>query len=358
MSHGAELLYRTVQWHNSLLQSVGKMAAGPLFSIQCPEDAVRQLHLPHCETTDALLSDGLLSVAHITDDGMSFIKPLEITDTHVIVPVPHLSLFGLVWVEDLMWRLWSNMKPVCSKVQLFQKPNLPQHMQRLNVFLLPNNIHLDEVTQMQTKYGNALIETPSKCTLVTNKTYTVHCPQADFVQPEKDDFDLDYGPNYAPTFQIFLPSSTAFANVEVREENQTAVWKCRVPLPGPGPEPTLSVSASTPSVSAPTTSVSALTPSVSAATPNVSAAERLRSARTEFIRRVSEPVLHDLLNKLLDCEVFTDSEMESVVVISNRADKAREVIDTVRKKGEAASSALIRVLCEVDPFLSTHLNLM
>ncbi|KAG7220484.1 hypothetical protein INR49_018173, partial [Caranx melampygus] len=231
MSHGVELLYRTVQWHNSLLQSVGKMAAGPLFSIQCPEDAVRQLHLPHCETTDALLSDGLLSVAHITDDGMSFIKPLEITDTHVIVPVPHLSLFGLVWVEDLMWRLWSNMKPVCSKVQLFQKPNLPQHMQRLNVFLLPNNIHLDEVTQMQTKYGNALIETPSKCTLVTNKTYTVHCPQADFVQPEKDDFDLDYGPNYAPTFQIFLPSSTAFANVEVREENQTAVWKCRVPLP-------------------------------------------------------------------------------------------------------------------------------
>ncbi|KAG7235327.1 hypothetical protein INR49_002771 [Caranx melampygus] len=123
------------------------------------------------------------------------------------------------------------MKPVCSKVQLFQKPNLPQQMQRLNVFLLPNNVHLNEVTQMQTKYGNAFIETPSKCTLVTNKTYTVHCPQADFVQPEKDDFDLDYGPNYAPTFQIFLPSSTAFANVEVREENQTAVWKCRVPLP-------------------------------------------------------------------------------------------------------------------------------
>ncbi|KAG7238155.1 hypothetical protein INR49_031185, partial [Caranx melampygus] len=355
MAHGAELLYRTVQWHDSLLQSVGKMAAGPLFSIQCPEDAVRQLHLPHCETKDALLCDGLLSVAHITDDGMSFIKPLEITDTHVIVPVPHLSLFGLVWVQDLIWRLWNNMKPVCSQVQLFRQPQ-PQQMQSLNVFLLPNNVHLNEVKRMQDDC--VFINMPSRCTLVTNKTYTVHCPQADFVQPEKDGFVLDYGPNYPPTFQIFLPSSTAFANVEVQEENQTAVWKCQVPLPGPGPEPTLSVSASTPSVSALTPSVSALTPSVSAATPNVSAAERLRSARTEFIRRVSEPVLHDLLNKLLDCEVFTDSEMESVVVIPNRADKAREVIDTVRKKGEAACSALIRVLCEVDPFLSTHLNLM
>ncbi|GLD64806.1 NACHT, LRR and PYD domains-containing protein 1-like protein [Lates japonicus] len=48
----AELLYRTVQWDESQLQSAGKMAAGPLFDIQCPEDVVCQLHLPHCETKD------------------------------------------------------------------------------------------------------------------------------------------------------------------------------------------------------------------------------------------------------------------------------------------------------------------
>ncbi|XP_023250603.1 NACHT, LRR and PYD domains-containing protein 12-like, partial [Seriola lalandi dorsalis] len=55
MAQEAELLYRTVQWDESLLQSAGKTAAGPLFSIQCPEDAVCELHLPHCETKDALL---------------------------------------------------------------------------------------------------------------------------------------------------------------------------------------------------------------------------------------------------------------------------------------------------------------
>ncbi|KAG7214341.1 hypothetical protein INR49_023158 [Caranx melampygus] len=185
------------------------MAAGPLFSIQCQEDAVRQLHLPHCETEEGLLCDGLLSVAHITDDGISFIEPLNITDTHVIISVPHLSRFGLVWVKE--------------------RPNLTPRMQSLNVLLLPNNVHLAEVKQMQD--DSVFIQAPSSCTLLTNKTYTVHCPQADIVQPKGHKFKMDFGPNYPPTFQIILLSSTEIANVEVRDETET-VWECRVPLPG------------------------------------------------------------------------------------------------------------------------------
>lgn len=50
MDQEAELLYKIVQWNESLLQSAGKTPAGPLFSIQCGEDAVSELHLPHCET--------------------------------------------------------------------------------------------------------------------------------------------------------------------------------------------------------------------------------------------------------------------------------------------------------------------
>lgn len=50
MGQEAELHYRMVQWDESLLQSAGKTPAGPLFSIQCSEDAVSELHLPHCET--------------------------------------------------------------------------------------------------------------------------------------------------------------------------------------------------------------------------------------------------------------------------------------------------------------------
>lgn len=52
MTQEVELLYRTVQWDETILQSAARVAAGPLFSIQCPEGAVRQLQLPHCETKE------------------------------------------------------------------------------------------------------------------------------------------------------------------------------------------------------------------------------------------------------------------------------------------------------------------
>uniref|UniRef100_A0A3B4XMJ7 CARD domain-containing protein n=1 Tax=Seriola lalandi dorsalis TaxID=1841481 RepID=A0A3B4XMJ7_SERLL len=84
---------------------------------------------------------------------------------------------------------------------------------------------------------------------------------------------------------------------------------------------------------------------------------KLMSVRTQFINRVSEPVLRTLLDKLLERGVITDDEMDSAGALS-RADKARMVIDTVRKKGSEASAALIAALREVDSCLSTELNLI
>ncbi|XP_023254403.1 ribonuclease inhibitor-like [Seriola lalandi dorsalis] len=144
MDQEAELLYRTVQWDESLLQTAGKTAAGPLFNIQCHEDAVCELHLPHCVTKDDLQPEGLLSVVHISDDGISILKPLEITDTHVIVKVPHLSAFGLVWALEIFGRLWNNIKPITGEVLLFLRPP-DTGLQVLDVFLLPSNIPLPEV---------------------------------------------------------------------------------------------------------------------------------------------------------------------------------------------------------------------
>ncbi|KAA8593244.1 hypothetical protein FQN60_009360, partial [Etheostoma spectabile] len=40
-----------------------------------------------------------------------------------------------------------------------------------------------------------------------------------------------------------------------------------------------------------------------------------------------------------------------------RADKARDVVDTVRRKGRKASSVLVSAICEVDPVLSRELRL-
>ncbi|XP_039646752.1 uncharacterized protein LOC120552638 [Perca fluviatilis] len=224
----AELLYNTVQWDESFLQSAGRMAAGPLYDIKCSEEAaVCQLHFPHCEIIDAPLPDGLLSVVHITDDGMSILEPLEITDTHVVVNVPHLSMLGLIW--DVVKRLWT--KPVSGQVLLFLRPPNPAtQRQNLNMLLLPRNIPLNEVSEQYQEYRN--IQVPATCRLIKAQSYTVQCPQAVKIQPKKADFDLEFGPNYHPTFEIRLPINTPEVTLRVQDEGQS-IWEHDVELIAP-----------------------------------------------------------------------------------------------------------------------------
>ncbi|XP_050925819.1 NACHT, LRR and PYD domains-containing protein 12 isoform X11 [Lates calcarifer] len=319
-----ELNYRTVQWDETLLLSAGKVPAGLLFNIQCPDDAVCELHLPHCETEDALVHEGLLSVVNISDDGMSILKPVEITDTHVIVKVPHFSSFGLVWALEIVGRIWNFMKPVSGQVLLFlRSPNVITQKQNINVHLLPINIPLEEVKARQRHAEH--ISGPPKCKLIREGTYTVHCAKALKIQPKKEEFDMDFGPNYHPLFEVRLPIYTEEATITVRDQENTDVWECEVELTGPN---------------------SVWTPSE----------VKLLHVRAQFVERVSEPVLLRLLDKLLEQGVITDAEMESAATL-NRGDKARAVIDMVRKKGSRASSAMIAAVFKVDSLLSHELNL-
>ncbi|XP_026218013.1 NACHT, LRR and PYD domains-containing protein 12-like [Anabas testudineus] len=324
MSQEAELQYETIEWDETLLQQAGKKPAGPLFNIKCSKDAISQLHLPHCETKEALLSGGL-SVVQITDDRMSFLQQLEITDTHVVVEVPHLSAFGLAW--DLVPGL---LKPLSSQVLLFLRPPNPKtQRQNLSVLLLPSNIPLEEVKAQHkdSKY----IQVPSKCDLFKDQSYTIECPEAFKIQPNKATFDLKFGSNYHPMFKIRLLSNTEELTISVQDETSTEVWKHKVDLTGTDPPE---------------------------AAETVPAEQKLKSLRIQFIDRVSRPVLRRLLDKLLERGVITDGEMEEIAEKPIRAEKARVLIDTVRKKGIEASLALIDALCVVDPCLSAELKLL
>lgn len=84
--------------------------------------------------------------------------------------------------------------------------------------------------------------------------------------------------------------------------------------------------------------------------------KKLLSVRTEFINRVSSSALKDLLDELLSHRVINSSEMESIQV-KPRDDKARELIDTVRKKGKRACKILIDTFCKIDPYVSATLQL-
>ncbi|XP_067456433.1 NACHT, LRR and PYD domains-containing protein 12-like isoform X2 [Thunnus thynnus] len=331
MAQEAELQYRTVQWDESFLQPAGKMAAGPLFNIQSPDGAVSQLHLPHCETMDAPLPEGVLSVVHITDDGMSILEPLEITDTHVVVNVPHLSAFGLVW--DFVMRFVNITRTISGQVLLFLRPP-DTHDRILDVFLLQDNIPLSEVKVQQ---GEAeYIKIASDCHLSTDQIYSVHCePEASTIQPERVPFRTKYGPNFFPTFEVFLTTNQERVTLMVQDQEGTQVWKRVVCLTGPRRE---NLQLNLP------------------AGDSIPAEERLRLVRTQFVSSVSEPNLDRLLDKLLECGIINDDEMQSARTQTG-ANKAREVIDMIRKKGTEASSVFIVALHRVDRNLSRLLKL-
>uniref|UniRef100_A0A8C9Y793 CARD domain-containing protein n=1 Tax=Sander lucioperca TaxID=283035 RepID=A0A8C9Y793_SANLU len=89
---------------------------------------------------------------------------------------------------------------------------------------------------------------------------------------------------------------------------------------------------------------------------SVPAEKTLFSVRTEFVERVSDDVLNQLLDKLLEHRIINDGEMQSIRTKA-KADKAREVIDTVRRKGTKPSALLIADLRKLDPCLSKVLKL-
>ncbi|XP_053198075.1 uncharacterized protein LOC128382115 [Scomber japonicus] len=221
MAQEAELQYRTDQWDESCLQPAGKMAAGPLFNIQSsPDGAVTQLLLPHCETMDAPLPEGLLSVIHITDDGISILELLKITDTHVVVNVPHLSACGLVW--DLVKSFINITRPIRGQVLLFLRPP-DTHHRILDVFLLQDNIPLSEIVF---QHGEAeFIKISSKCRLSSGQSYSVQCEQASKVQPEYGPFHMKYTSHFYPTFELFLPTNKEKVTLMVQDQEKKQVWK-------------------------------------------------------------------------------------------------------------------------------------
>ncbi|XP_037641545.1 uncharacterized protein LOC119497475 [Sebastes umbrosus] len=229
MAQEAELKYKTVIWDDNILQPAGKAPAGCLYKIECSEDAaVCQLHLPHCETKEALLLDSGLSVVHMTDDGMSILEPLEITDTHVVVKVPHLSAFGLVW--DVVRRFLKDTLTVKGKILLFLRP-MSQAKHVLYVFMLQANIPLHEVAVQQGR--SQYIKMSSDCELDFGERYSVHCPENTHIQPEVDQFHIKNGPNFHPTFEIFLATTTEKVTVTVATQESKEIWKRHVSMKEP-----------------------------------------------------------------------------------------------------------------------------
>ncbi|XP_060776911.1 NACHT, LRR and PYD domains-containing protein 3-like isoform X3 [Neoarius graeffei] len=140
MKENGEVLYTVVSWDNGQLQGLGQFQpAGPLYNINCSEGSILYLHFPHCEIqTDHNQIE--LAVAHFIEGNVEIIQPLEITNTHVILEVQGLSLFGLI-----IKRIFGE-NPISAQVLLFynEKTGKKERRRELNIHLLPGNVPVEE----------------------------------------------------------------------------------------------------------------------------------------------------------------------------------------------------------------------
>ncbi|XP_041670304.1 uncharacterized protein LOC121527409 [Cheilinus undulatus] len=200
MEREGDMVYRSVTWNRKLLSQHHKQPAGPLFDIKCEQQSVCQLHLPHCEIPSTG-GDHSLSVAHVNDEGMEFIVPHKITESHVIINVSGFSGFGNVKDED------SPADPVRALVLLFYQPPVdPDLSSLLNVLMLPRNVVLRDVLRTRKKLvgDECYMETSPHCRLHPQQEYTLStCPEDDsvLVEPTTAEFDSDNFDNYFPSFQ-------------------------------------------------------------------------------------------------------------------------------------------------------------
>ncbi|XP_034036676.1 NACHT, LRR and PYD domains-containing protein 1-like [Thalassophryne amazonica] len=333
MEGGGDVTYRVVPWNRRLLAQYYKKCAGPLFDIQSLHQTVCQLHLPHCQIGSTANS---LSVAHVTDDGIKFIAPRRITETHVIININGFSAYGNVKDNS------SPPDPVRALVLLFYAPPLdPELRSVLNVLLLSRNVMLRDVLQIRKRLvgDEQYIETLPHCKLKPKQEYTLFtCPEDNSVQvtPAEAEFDEESYDSYFPSFLVILETLIKDMTLFLRDAaDSSCVWQSPVCL--------LSTSVRKPS------GLNVL---------NLPEKKKLLEIRSNVIDGVSEPVLKSLLDKLLEKKVISDSEKDSVDGNRNKTGKPRFVIDTVRMKSEAASSQMIEFLCELDPFLCEHLGLM
>ncbi|KAF3703874.1 Caspase recruitment domain-containing protein 8 [Channa argus] len=354
MEGEGDVVYRTVPWNRRLLSQHHKKPAGPLFDIKCVQQSVCQLHVPHCE----ILSTGgfqFLSVAHVTDEGIEFIRPQKITETHVVINITGFSGYGNVKDEDCP------PDPVRALVLLFYRPpEDPDPESLINVLLVPRNIVVRDVQRTRRKLiGDEIyIDKPPHCKLQPNQVYTLStCPQncSVKIEPPDAEFDEEFHSSYFTTFQVILKTTMKKIMLSLKQKSSSnTVWKREVCLPSTKKGNSCAQCALNPS---PNQRLRNIQSPMSTGN-RKSSEEKLLDVRSRFVDGISEPVLKCLLDKLLEKKVMNDSERESMNEKQNKRDKARFVIDTVRKKGEAASSEMIDFLCEVDTFLCGHLGLM
>ncbi|XP_038854452.1 NACHT, LRR and PYD domains-containing protein 1 homolog [Salvelinus namaycush] len=326
--------FRNWEPYSQLLKDMQYTQGGPLLDITMELGELEEVHLPHfvCLGTNPSLRNEM-KILHVEEHGVSLEEVHEVTRFHAKILHPKFSAISLI-LRLLSWNI-----DVHCDVVLYLAVKKATVISRL--YLLLRNSSQKEAVQEREKnqlsqgYSELVLSSPNG-SLKLNSWFALKNPLSTSINPERIQLlPADTTPSCC---KMIMRNTGVDIEMELIGDDERTVWREMVPI-----DEYITETHSTSAV------LGAGGPAVSS--PTGSAEQQLRSVRTEFVKRVSGPVLDGLLDRLLQHTVINQEEMESVKVIAERAEKARVIIDMVLRKGNESSSRMINLLGELDPCL-------
>ncbi|KAM9399082.1 uncharacterized protein ACWYII_031439 isoform 1-T1 [Salvelinus alpinus] len=334
------LKYHFRNWdpYSQLLKDMQYTQGGPLLDITMELGELEEVHLPHfvCLGTNPSLRNEM-KILHVEEHGVSLEEVHEVTRFHAKILHPKFSAISLI-LRLLSWNV-----DVHCELMLYLTVMKETLISRL--YLFPwNPGQIQAVEQQESKFQGSKrfpITRPEQ-SFKLNSSIRLNIPCSTSINPQKIHFiQRDTTPSF---FRAVVKMTGIDIEMELFSDDERTVWKEKV-----SQDEYITDTRSTSAVSG------AGRPAESSLTG--SAEQQLRSVRTKFVKRVSKAVLNGLLDGLLQHTVINQEEMESVKVIAERAEKARDIIDMVLRKGTESCSRMINLLGELDHCLCSQLQI-
>ncbi|XP_045567058.1 NACHT, LRR and PYD domains-containing protein 12 isoform X1 [Salmo salar] len=331
--------FRNWEPYSHLLKDMQYTQGGPLLDITMELGELEEVHLPHfvCLGTNPSLRNEM-KILHVEEHGVSLEEVHEVTRFHAKILHPKFSAISVILSYILSWNV-----DVHCELMLYLTVMKETLIPRL--YLFPSNPgQILAVEQQESKFQGSsriLISRPEQ-SFKLNSSFRLNIPCSTAINPQR--IHLIHRDTTPSFFRAVVKMTGIDIEMQLFSDDERIAWKEIVPI-----DEYISDTRSTSAV------LGAGHPAESSRT--ASTKLQLRSVRTEFVKRVSRPVLNELLDGLLQHTVINQEEMESVKVIAERAEKARDIIDMVLRKGTESSSRMINLLVELDPCLCSLLQI-
>ncbi|XP_036790079.1 uncharacterized protein LOC110510685 [Oncorhynchus mykiss] len=328
--------FRNWEPYSQLLKDMQYTQGGPLLDITMELGELEEVHLPHfvCLGTNPSLRNEM-KILHVEEHGVSLEEVHDVTRFHAKILHPKFSAISVI-LRLLSWNI-----DVHCELMLYLTVIKEKLIQRLYLFPSdPGQIQAVEQQEIKFQGSKRIPITRPERSFKLNSSFRLNIPCSTSITPPR--IHLIHRDTTPSFFKVDMEITGI--EMELIGDDERIVWKETLQK-----YEFITETHSTSAV------LGAGGPAESSLTG--SAEQQLRSVRTEFVKRVSGPVLDGLLDRLLQHTVINQEEMESVKVIAERAEKARDIIDMVLRKGTESSYRMINLFGELDAYLCSQLQI-